>query len=434
MAITNLTKTIWVFNETVSGFTSSNSYNINFVSDGTTYNALKQKYWGYCLLDYQISSTNSITTYGSSGWKSKAYQIIAIIDGDDVENADLITFLENNAQQLNNLTGTKWHFNEKLDLSAFDGSLTQYNINFVCDSVEYNKLGFEIQMGSLSFMYYYQGETQVPVVQYSSWDRESFKDVIITGGADVENADLMSFLQTNAQITEIIDIPVFGETKTSLKIYEDLTQSQYDVLSKEPNSFYLVNDVGVYKGNKLIALGISTNAVPNNAKFYKTLAGNWNFELQHDDNTINTTDVSTFANDITTHYLKTENMLGSFQGNVQKGIGGTLTNANGVIISNARFIAITISAGNGYYHFVAPFYSQPYGGYTALPYNVILPVEGVSAQLNIDNACLSITNTVSVDEVKTSLDVAITPLIKQLPITFEAQNGGNIVIEIRFYK
>lgn len=45
----------------------------------------------------------------------------------------------------------------------------------------------------------------------------------------------------------------FNETKTGLKIYEGLTAEEYAALTKEPHSFYIVEGVGIYKGETLIA-------------------------------------------------------------------------------------------------------------------------------------------------------------------------------------
>lgn len=51
----------------------------------------------------------------------------------------------------------------------------------------------------------------------------------------------------------------FTKTKAAIKIYEDLTQEEYDALAKEPHSFYLVNGVGIYKGTTLISAGANSS-------------------------------------------------------------------------------------------------------------------------------------------------------------------------------
>lgn len=49
----------------------------------------------------------------------------------------------------------------------------------------------------------------------------------------------------------------FTETKTGLKIYEGLTAEEYASLTKEEHAFYIVEGVGVYKGETLIASATS---------------------------------------------------------------------------------------------------------------------------------------------------------------------------------
>ena len=51
----------------------------------------------------------------------------------------------------------------------------------------------------------------------------------------------------------------FTRTKAAIKIYEDLTQEEYDALTKEPHAFYLVNGVGIYKGTTLISAGANSS-------------------------------------------------------------------------------------------------------------------------------------------------------------------------------
>lgn len=45
----------------------------------------------------------------------------------------------------------------------------------------------------------------------------------------------------------------FQETNINLDIYENLTAKDYEVLEKKEHALYIVKDVGIYKGTKLIA-------------------------------------------------------------------------------------------------------------------------------------------------------------------------------------
>ena len=108
------------------------------------------------------------------------------------------------------------------------------------------------------------------VYENGEWVDSSYQNIEVTGGDDATNAELMAVLQENATF-----IPNFTETKTALQIYEDLTEEEYNALEKEPNTFYLVNDIGVYKGEKLIATNadISSleNSVSNNTELINAL-------------------------------------------------------------------------------------------------------------------------------------------------------------------
>lgn len=154
---------------------------------------------------------------------------------------------------ITNLTGSKWVFKEILNLST-DGFY--YNINFISNSLEYDQLinehpdfGYRSVADGNTF-YVYSTENNMWVTG------STYRTIEITGGGDVENADLIAFLQANATLI----LPNFNETKTALKIYEDLTPVEYEGLEKEPNSFYLVNNVGVYKGNKLLATSVDSSS------------------------------------------------------------------------------------------------------------------------------------------------------------------------------
>lgn len=45
----------------------------------------------------------------------------------------------------------------------------------------------------------------------------------------------------------------FQESNVNLQIYENLTPTMYQNMEKQEHSLYLVNGVGIYKGEKLIA-------------------------------------------------------------------------------------------------------------------------------------------------------------------------------------
>lgn len=139
---------------------------------------------------------------------------------------------------ITNLTNTKWVFKEKPTYA-----LNQtFNINFTSNGENFTSLKAK-NWGQCYIDY-----GSVYALSSSGWANENYRTIIITDGADVENADLIAFLEANT-----LKAPEFTETKTALKIYEDLTAEEYEVLEKDSNSFYLVNENGVYKGEKKIA-------------------------------------------------------------------------------------------------------------------------------------------------------------------------------------
>lgn len=91
MAITTLTNTTWVFNETITNTTTAD-YRINFTSNNENFTTFKLASWGTPVLGYD----NSASAY-YNGWNNEAYRTITIINGEDVENEKLISFLQSNA-------------------------------------------------------------------------------------------------------------------------------------------------------------------------------------------------------------------------------------------------------------------------------------------------------------------------------------------------
>ena len=107
MAITNLTGTTWVFNETVNVPTSA-TYPLEFNSTQILCTSL-------ILSDDERSHNITIEYTGISGfvydltggkWKNESYRTIEIVGGTSATNADLISWLESNATQQESGGGT----------------------------------------------------------------------------------------------------------------------------------------------------------------------------------------------------------------------------------------------------------------------------------------------------------------------------------------
>lgn len=166
-----------------------------------------------------------------------------------------------------NLTNTTRIFKDSVSTTT---GLGTYNINFTSNGENFVKISTTYR-GYTPISYYKADGTEVKAFDNSQWTNQAYRTITITSGADVENDNLIRFL--NVAGTQKIE---FIETKTALKIYEDLSQAEYDVLEKEPNTFYLVNGKGVYKGDKLIANNepdpyISEQVIQNDVSF--TTAG-----------------------------------------------------------------------------------------------------------------------------------------------------------------
>lgn len=118
MAVTNLTNTQWLFNEDLDINTlcvSRNVYHINFNSNSETFLSLYgQPTEETRTLVYAQTSTNTdvytlpVSTPETASWTSPNYRSIYILGGEDVENAQLLVWLQNNAQQIVDLTDTAW--------------------------------------------------------------------------------------------------------------------------------------------------------------------------------------------------------------------------------------------------------------------------------------------------------------------------------------
>lgn len=152
MAVTDLTNTIWEFDETLI-FTDSGNYNINFVSNSVTNVAISFIYFsrqGDIVRTINYSGVSNDVYDLSTGWLAEAYRTIEITGGTDVTNATLISWLEANATQIlptaktviNGLTPIKKMFGTteivkevvngvtvyEKQATGYSGNITAYNL------------------------------------------------------------------------------------------------------------------------------------------------------------------------------------------------------------------------------------------------------------------------------------------------------------------
>ena len=114
---------------------------------------------------------------------------------------------------ITNLTNTSWYFNETLDHCGIGNSHSIYDddyhsvfhVDIVWNGIQYTTLDYDLGMPNIANnMSYYGGDNYVDGTQYEDgWLDESYRTITITGGDDVENPDLITWITSNATQVEI---------------------------------------------------------------------------------------------------------------------------------------------------------------------------------------------------------------------------------------
>lgn len=106
---------------------------------------------------------------------------------------------ENYEKWLESIKGT-WYFKSNINVSSLPRT---YYINFTSNSLNYNGIGY-LGQGQFYTLTYEQisgqGEFYESVYSYNSWVNEAFRTITITGGEDIENEDLRTWLLANATL------------------------------------------------------------------------------------------------------------------------------------------------------------------------------------------------------------------------------------------
>lgn len=102
------------------------------------------------------------------------------------------------ADTITDLTGTTWLFNNNIDSALNIGVLY---VNFVSNDVNFNRIDtHEIELDG----YLIYGATNFVSTVYdgnnSGWVVETYKTIVISGGTDVTNSTLITWLQNNATL------------------------------------------------------------------------------------------------------------------------------------------------------------------------------------------------------------------------------------------
>ena len=209
MSVSNLTNTIWVMNNTLSSGpqVGAISFSVDFTSNETNYTEITLPRSG---ADSDLIYDNTtIYNFARRTWSSQSYRIIKITGGTDVTNANLISWLEANATQVqvDDLTDTKWVLNSSLNVSTQNS----FTINFTSNSENYDTFVY----GSNTLNYVINSNPGT-VYYEGTWSSQSYRIILILNGSDVSNPDLIVWLTNNA--TYQVPTPTITYDLTQLQL------------------------------------------------------------------------------------------------------------------------------------------------------------------------------------------------------------------------
>lgn len=242
MAVTDLTNTIWLFNDTVDLEDAELiDFGLNFKSNNVTYDTFSFSPGRTSTFIYYSVSPDRTQAYSTStGWANTNYKVISITGGYDVTNSHLISWLTNNATLLpSDLTGYTWVGNEPSYITT-PYTNEGYYLSFTdLSNNSYSFFGIGRFDGKKSINY------DLEMVLYgASWVDDSYKTIQITGGSDVTNSTLIAWLGLNGTLTvpqpAVTVYPSFNDVKlTDNTDYITLTINGVDFNLKTISETYL---------------------------------------------------------------------------------------------------------------------------------------------------------------------------------------------------
>lgn len=211
MALTDLTGTTWKFNDTLdfTGITLETEFTVDFKISGAfqieTYNG----FWyhsggGDNYLVYSVNEGNPSFVYNETTGQWSGSKIIKIFGGTDATNSTFITWLQNNAEQLEfvtDLTNTEWIINSTVSGTVVDSTTYQgsFNINFTSNSNLFTELDHTWNTSTFQFSISYKNSSATTTVYSSTnsgWTAEAYQTIRIFDGEDVTNSNLILWLQS----------------------------------------------------------------------------------------------------------------------------------------------------------------------------------------------------------------------------------------------
>ena len=240
MPLSDLTGTKWVLNNNPS-LSGDYYFYINFTSQGQNYTS------------FAFSSSGNINYNGFvpyyDCWMDNEARTISITGGTDATNADLISWLQANATQVEvtDLSGTEWEFNASVTVDE-----ETYSINFVSNNNNYTELqSYAMYSGTITF-----GQDFVYYGNSGGWTNSAYKSISITSGTDTTNPDLIAWLSTNATY----QAPVVGNVYEITHSLTNLTHGNVSFTITPDTGYALPSSVSVTNGT-LVSYDSSTGVV-----------------------------------------------------------------------------------------------------------------------------------------------------------------------------
>lgn len=219
----SIKNTTWKINHEIAAESAYGNYSINFYSNGFKYNTLKIGYYANTADNPTATQNafmfnNSYNIYNNGTWQhERQWSRITITDGTDVTNYTLISWLYQNAQQMqfiSNPINTKWTFENAISTISISDNF--YNIQFTTARKQSfymrvgratNTIDYAIKSNNESSIY------EVTNVYNTYWLNPNYQTIIITGTETIMNSGvsdmflIISFLQSNANGTSYTPIP-----------------------------------------------------------------------------------------------------------------------------------------------------------------------------------------------------------------------------------
>lgn len=225
--ITDLTGYTWTAYSVITIPTTTITYNFNFThyESGNYVNYLGLKldnnklWWRYQEGD-KISLKDTFGSFnGVERWYNTSYRVINITGGEDSTNIELINWLSANGTislTTTDLTGFKWDAKSTINFKTLYGGDNynyDFNLNFsdVSANINYIKINIYSYTDYETIYYYLNNTDNTKVYSPSSWDVESARSIIITGGEDSTNGMLILFMYLNGTLTKTTSTMTAGD-------------------------------------------------------------------------------------------------------------------------------------------------------------------------------------------------------------------------------